>query len=670
MLKIDNYKPIKFLFYLLHLYIFYQIYQYNNDARSIVSLPSVFSAIISVFTYIIYIQSTKKSTRFLIYFLLSGSLAYLTSNIQSKAIFEAIIIFSISFQLSGWYFNKFITESLFDRRIAHRKKNKIVNLNPLFLLAVVSLDLYSIFSGNLESIANILFLLSFLYNVLSPLIKMIYYLIYSEYYDKKFLLWMLLIPIIGIFPFLFLHAIPRLIGDPILSIYTATWAFFFIPTGYIYLILAKKLLNIRFILNRTVYYGCLALLQTFFFMIALFWSEIEFNLTDSIQLFFILFLFNTMFFLVKEQLDYKYRDFLFHDRSNGVQFIERISNDLENCITMRELNNIIIREINKEFGVVNATIIKYNTSTKEVEYEYLIGKTEFEQILFNEVLERKNRVIIDYEGYIGVRLSKLSSTRHYLWIGNHKGNRRFNNRDKSWLMIFGSYLRFTYEMIRMNEESVDRLMGGEENTTTTSRFLFYFAETERKRLAEDIHNTILQDQIYIFRELDLITRKNEMTELVVVRDNLRKVIDKTRRTLEEIVPTTLLSKGLSYSLAKLFQRMQLRATFRLDFEVDIITERFEQYDKSIIIYRIIEEMINNSIKYSAADRVSFYIWETERDINIDYLDDGKGFDHKEALQRGRIGLNSVIKHVENMNGIIEFSTDNPKKVQIYITIPR
>ncbi|MFD1068307.1 ATP-binding protein [Oceanobacillus locisalsi] len=83
-----------------------------------------------------------------------------------------------------------------------------------------------------------------------------------------------------------------------------------------------------------------------------------------------------------------------------------------------------------------------------------------------------------------------------------------------------------------------------------------------------------------------------------------------------------------------------------------------------------EELLNNAIKHSNAERVSLNVWETEENINIDYIDDGEGFNYNKALNKGQIGLNVLITQIKHMNGLVEFFTNKPKKVQIYITLPR
>lgn len=671
MLKLDKYKVVKLLFYLLHIYLLCRVFYYNdhNIKWEIMYLPCIFSAVISIFTYMIYTQSSKKSSHFLIYFLLTGSIAYFTAFLQSTEIYLAIIIFTICFQLSSWFFNKFITEILFYRRITYRRKIKTEKVNLLLLIIVICLEFSSIFFKQLSSIVKILSIIYFLSNILIPLCRIFYYLLHSNYQDKSFLRWMVGIPIFSFGPFLFLYAIPLLFGKSWIDPFITTWAFFAIPIGYTYLILAKSLLDLRFMVNRFLYYLCLALIPSFIIALVLIWFGSLFDFIHLIQLFGILLLFNAIFLLLKEKIDYYFRYALFQDKNNIIQGIEQLIQNLKNVLNLSDLNSYVAQEINKMFNPVEATIIKYNTDTNQIEREHLIGNSNFEDIPLQNFNAKKDKILIDYENYIGFILSKQSKTIHYLWIKKPKKHMRFQIYEKSWLLIFITYIRLTYENILINETFVTKIMESNvEFSSSQSRFLFHIAEIERRRIADNIHNTILQDQIYIFRKLDTLAEE-KYSELIPLKNEFKKVIDRTRATYMEIIPNTLLNSGLSSSLGKLLHQSQHKAPFRLDYEVELTTDTFNYYEKSLIIYRVVEELINNAIKHSGAKRVSIYIWETEKKLYIDYLDNGKGFDDKEALDTEQIGLKSINERIKSLNGTIEFITNSPKNVQIYITIP-
>ncbi len=656
---------------MFHIYFLFLIIEQNKVFWNSIYLPLLFSAIISIFTYIIYTQSRKKSSHYLIYFLLTGSLAYFTAFGQAIGIYMAIFIFTISFQLSGWYFNRFITEILFNKRMIRGRQVKTEKLNQSLMFAVMSFSLFAYFTGEMQFLAKVIYILYFFLNIIMPLLKITQLLIFNKKGHQRFLIWMLLIPMVALGPFIFLHALPLLFDSIWLNAYTAAWFFFFLPIGYTYLILSKKLLDLTFIFNRTIYYGSLAMVPTFIITIILIWINPVLNILNSIQVFVIIFLVCTVFLFIKEELDYYFRNSLFQDKNNSIQFIEQLVKDLTNIMTFKDLEIFVAQKINNQLKMVDVTIIKYDIETKKVKSNYLLGNSDFKDIPFQLVLKETNHTLIEYQNYLGLFLSKQSNVVHYLWIRKQADNQvGFNISDKSWLITFVSYIRLTFENIMMNEKCVEQIFEGKEQTSSPlSRFLFHFAETERKRLAGDIHDTILQDQIFVYQKLDKLASHN-CPEISDIRDKLKHIIDKTRQTCIELLPNTLTNNGLSFSLNELFNQLQQRAPFYLDFEIEVVTEKLDSYEKSIAIYRVIEELTNNVIKHSSAERVSLYVWEADKHIYIDYIDDGKGFHLEDVMHNDQIGLRSIIERIKSVNGDIEFATSTPKNVQIYITIPR
>lgn len=543
-------------------------------------------------------------------------------------------------------------------------------INFILLLFVICFELLSIFIGKMENIRGIISILYFSSNIIIPLVIIIYFLMRNKYNDKAFLLWMLLIPMIAFAPFLFLYAIPFLFNKTWINPYVTAWAFFSIPIGYTYLILSKRLLDLGIILNRLIYYTSLTFIPSLLIALVLIWFIPVFTYINLIQFFSIIIFFNTTFLMMKEHVDYYFRDSIFQDKNNVAQGVEKLIRDLKNIMTLPSLINYLTREINGNYITLNATIIKYNTVTKHLEKEYLIGKENFDDIPLVQFAKKDNELLIENKKNLGFFLSKQLDTIHYLCLKKSKKNMRFHVREKTELLVFISYIRLAYENILINQQYVDQLLEvNEKASNSQSRFLFHIAEAERRKLAEEIHNTILQDQLYIYRKLDNL-KKNDHSELITIKNELKQILNKTREMCSEMKPNNIVDKGLVDSIHELLHQLQNRADFHLEYEIEISREGFGDYGKTIMIYRIIEEMLNNAIKHSNAKRVSINVWEADQNIYLDYLDDGQGFNQEEALHTEQIGLKSIIERIKSMNGIIEFSTKVPKNVQIYITIPK
>ena len=86
------------------------------------------------------------------------------------------------------------------------------------------------------------------------------------------------------------------------------------------------------------------------------------------------------------------------------------------------------------------------------------------------------------------------------------------------------------------------------------------------------------------------------------------------------------------------------------------------------IYRIIQEAVNNAIKYSEATEISVNIKKTKSGLHIEVADNGKGFDPN-TIERGN-GLNNMQKRVHNLGGDLSINTREGQGTQLMFTIEK
>ena len=76
-----------------------------------------------------------------------------------------------------------------------------------------------------------------------------------------------------------------------------------------------------------------------------------------------------------------------------------------------------------------------------------------------------------------------------------------------------------------------------------------------------------------------------------------------------------------------------------------------------MIYRILTELINNSIKHSPDSEVVIKLVETDSSLKVLYEEKGGGFDVEKVLAKSTgLGLQNVISRVKSLNGIVSFKT--------------
>jgi len=94
---------------------------------------------------------------------------------------------------------------------------------------------------------------------------------------------------------------------------------------------------------------------------------------------------------------------------------------------------------------------------------------------------------------------------------------------------------------------------------------------------------------------------------------------------------------------------------------------FVQMEKKHVIYRVIQELLNNAFKYADANKIQLELKIEQQRFIMLYQDDGKGFDAKK-IKKG-VGLDSMRSRIRFHKGEISIQTAPGKGVKINIQMP-
>jgi signal transduction histidine kinase len=89
----------------------------------------------------------------------------------------------------------------------------------------------------------------------------------------------------------------------------------------------------------------------------------------------------------------------------------------------------------------------------------------------------------------------------------------------------------------------------------------------------------------------------------------------------------------------------------------------------IMIYRMMQEIINNTLKHAEAKSVDMVMIVDENEINITYSDDGKGFDPDQTLKKKTLGLQSIRSRVKFLSGLFSIKSEPGVGTVYRICIP-
>lgn len=183
-------------------------------------------------------------------------------------------------------------------------------------------------------------------------------------------------------------------------------------------------------------------------------------------------------------------------------------------------------------------------------------------------------------------------------------------------------------------------------------------EEERNRFAQDLHDGLggmlsgVKLQLGAMKG-NLILSEDQARSFNSALGKLDESISEMRRVAHNMMPEALLKFGLNQALTDYCEGMQESTGIRFNYEFHGLTERLDS-SVEIIVYRIVQELVNNAVKHAGASELFVQVMQLERHLTITVEDNGKGFDP--ATVQGGSGLKNIQSRVEYLRGNIDVKT--------------
>jgi two-component system, NarL family, sensor kinase len=197
-------------------------------------------------------------------------------------------------------------------------------------------------------------------------------------------------------------------------------------------------------------------------------------------------------------------------------------------------------------------------------------------------------------------------------------------------------------------------------------------ENERKRIATDLHDGV--GQMMSAAKLNLSSLRTDMqftqahqqqafdNAVALVDDSCKEV----RNVSHNIMPNSLLKSGLASAIREFINKIDSRV-----MKVNLYTEGLgERLDTNVetVLYRIVQECVNNVIKHADANTLDITLIKDEEDISVTIEDNGKGFDATEGTEG--MGLKNVRTRAEFLKGNVEWHSAPGKGTVVMVHVPR
>lgn len=241
------------------------------------------------------------------------------------------------------------------------------------------------------------------------------------------------------------------------------------------------------------------------------------------------------------------------------------------------------------------------------------------------------------------------------------------------LFLFALYLYIFFRYrARKNQIIADQRIQQleEEKKLLAAKFLVEGQETERKRIATAIHDSL---------GVLLSTSKMHITSIKVDKEENKTLLDKASKFLDEastemrkishnMMPGALSKLGLCEALEDLFET--LNEADGMDARMEVIgpKQRLPE-NMEIMIYRVVQEMVNNTLKHANASRIDLTMVLNPDEIDLNYADNGNGFDVEAVQSQKTMGVQSIRSRVKFLDGTIKIDSSPGNGVVYTIRVP-
>ncbi|MEX8547999.1 MAG: PAS domain-containing protein [Mucilaginibacter sp.] len=190
-------------------------------------------------------------------------------------------------------------------------------------------------------------------------------------------------------------------------------------------------------------------------------------------------------------------------------------------------------------------------------------------------------------------------------------------------------------------------------------------EKEKKRISEVLHDGIAQMLYAVKLNIDQVKNTEEKPSYDHLMQLLNQSIRDIRNISFELAPSILTDFGLAATLEDMALRLS-NSKLKVDTKVSHTCKSLP-FETQLNIFRIVQELVNNSIKHAQASNISIEVTKKAKNTFITVADNGIGFDSNQTAEIPKgIGLSSIKNRLRLYKGLltIESSPQTGTIVQI------
>ena len=235
-----------------------------------------------------------------------------------------------------------------------------------------------------------------------------------------------------------------------------------------------------------------------------------------------------------------------------------------------------------------------------------------------------------------------------------------------------SLVGFLYYKNRVKAGQLQLHEAQREQQIISMRSMLEGQEKERTRIARDLHDglgNLLSSLKVNFGSLQInLDDQNSKNIYGTASQMIDEACTEVRKIAHEMMPQSLKRLGLRRALEDMVQKMDAIHGFTAEFQVHGTEKTFDD-TTNVMLFRIVQEAMNNIVKYAQATDVSVQITYSRDWFDLTIEDDGVGFDLSAAKNKKGMGLKSMAFRTEFIGGTLDLNSRPGVGTLVTINIP-
>lgn len=249
------------------------------------------------------------------------------------------------------------------------------------------------------------------------------------------------------------------------------------------------------------------------------------------------------------------------------------------------------------------------------------------------------------------------------------------NKDVRWIAARGKVDFNKGEPMLFRGASVDTTKRklAEQAAHDLSGRLIDAQETERARLARELHDDLSQSLALLSIQLEMLGREPGepgaiKKQIANLTSQIQQLSSDVHRISHELHPAKLGQLGLESALRGFCREIATAHGFTVDFDAANVPRSMPN-DISLCLYRVTQESLQNVGKHSGASSASVRINMENDEICLVISDNGSGFDTQSSKAKASLGLTSMRERIRLVNGTFSIESNVGISTRIEVRVP-